>query len=101
MYRPPQTLFSTTNAQRPLDGGRNRTGRVMSGTYFAIMAVLVLVAFFLGAQRARGMRNTAGHVLHSVPAYHGLFIAAAVLTVMMAIYVICAPLAAHYIESRG
>lgn len=73
----------------------------MSVTYFAIMAVLVLAAFFLGAQRARALRNDTGDLLHSLPAYHGLYIAAAVLTVMMVIYVVGAPLASHYIESQG
>ncbi|WP_119273235.1 phosphate ABC transporter permease subunit PstC [Taklimakanibacter deserti] len=71
----------------------------MSGTYFTILAVLVLAGFFLGSQRARGIRG--GGALHSVPAYHGLYIAAGVLTVMMAIYVIGAPLGSHYIVSQG
>lgn len=73
----------------------------MSGTYFAILAVLVLAGFFLGAQRARGLRNADGNVLHSLPAYHGLHIAAAILTVMMVIYVVGAPLGSHYIVSQG
>ncbi|MFZ5672085.1 MAG: phosphate ABC transporter permease subunit PstC [Pseudomonadota bacterium] len=73
----------------------------MSGTYFAILAVLVLAAFILGAQRARGVRGDQAGVLHSLPAYHGLFVAAAVLTVMMAVYVIGAPLGSHYVVSQG
>src|SRR5262245_29050598 len=71
----------------------------MSGTYFTIMAVLVLAGFFIGGVRARGLRS--GSALHSLPAYHGLYIAAAVLTAMMAIYVIGAPLASHYVETQG
>jgi phosphate transport system permease protein len=71
----------------------------MSGTYFTILAVLVLAGFFLGSGRARGMR---GHgALHSVPAYHGLYIAAGVLTAMMVIYVIGAPWGSHYIVNQG
>lgn len=73
----------------------------MSGTYFIILAALVLAGFFLGAQRARGIRGTGGDALHSLPAYHGLYIAAAVLTVMMLIYVIGAPLGSHYIVSQA
>ncbi len=73
----------------------------MSGTYFVILAVLVLLGFFLGSHRARGMRGSGANTLHSLPAYHGLFIAAAVLTAMMAIYVIGAPLGSHYIVSQG
>jgi phosphate transport system permease protein len=71
----------------------------MSGTYFTILAVLVVAGFFIGSGRARGVRNSSA--LHSLPAYHGLFIAAAVLTAMMAIYVVGAPLVSHYVESRG
>lgn len=73
----------------------------MSGTYFALMAVLVVAAFILGAQRARGVRGDQAGMLHSLPAYHGLYIAAAVLTVMMVIFVVGAPLASHYVVSQG
>lgn len=73
----------------------------MSGTYFAIMAVLVLAGFFLAAQKARALRSGAGSLLHSLPAYHGLYVAAAILTVMMAIYVVVAPLASNYVTSQG
>ena len=73
----------------------------MSGTYFVILAVLVGAGFLLGAQRARGLHSDTGSALHSLPAYHGLYIAAAVLTVMMAIYVIAAPLAEHYVLSHA
>jgi phosphate transport system permease protein len=71
----------------------------MSGTYFTILAVLVAAGFFVGSGRARAARNTGA--LHSLPTYHGLFIAAAVLTAMMAIYVVGAPLASHYVASQG
>src|SRR5207247_5615300 len=81
--------------------GEINTGHVMSGTYFVILAVLVGAGFLLGAQRARGLRGRTGSALHSLPAYHGLYIAAAVLTVMMAIYVIAAPLAEHYVLSHA
>jgi len=65
------------------------------------MAVLVVAAFILGAQRARGVRGDQAGMLHSLPAYHGLYIAAAVLTVMMVIFVVGAPLASHYVLSQG
>ncbi|MGE0150891.1 MAG: phosphate ABC transporter permease subunit PstC [Parvibaculaceae bacterium] len=72
----------------------------MSGTYFTILAMLVLAGFFAGSGRARGLRG-ASHALHSLPAYHGLYIAAGVLAAMLAVYVVAAPLGSHYIESRG
>jgi phosphate transport system permease protein len=73
----------------------------MSGTYFLILAVLVLAGFFLGSQRARGLRGNRPDALHSLPAYHGLYIAAAVLTAMLAIYVVAAPLGEHYIVGQA
>jgi phosphate transport system permease protein len=72
----------------------------MSGTYFTILAVLVVAGFFAGSRRARGIRGDI-NTLHSLPAYHGLLIAAGVLTAMVAIYVICAPLASQYIVGQG
>lgn len=71
----------------------------MSGTYFAILAVLVLAGFFIGSWRARGLR--ASGMLHSLPAYHGLFTAAAVLTAMMVVYVVLAPTVSHYVVAQG
>src|SRR5262245_61328294 len=71
----------------------------MSGTYFTILAVLVVAGFRIGSGRARAVRSSG--TLHSLPAYHGFFIAAAVLTAMMAIYVVGAPLASHYVVSQG
>ncbi|MGE0239395.1 MAG: phosphate ABC transporter permease subunit PstC [Parvibaculaceae bacterium] len=72
----------------------------MSGTYFTILAVLVLAGFFVGSQRARRLRS-GNDTLHSLPAYHGLLIAAGVLTAMLAIYVAGAPLGSHYIVGQG
>jgi phosphate transport system permease protein len=71
----------------------------MSVTYFTILALLVVAGFIIGSGRARNVRD--GGALHSLPAYHGLFIAAAVLTAMMMIYMIGAPLASHYVVSQG
>lgn len=71
----------------------------MSGTYFTILAILVAAGFLAGSGRARGLRGSTA--LHSLPAYHGLYIAAGVLTAMMAIYVVGAPLGSHYILSQG
>ena len=73
----------------------------MSGTYFIILAVLVAAGFLLGRQRASGMRGTRVNALHSLPTYHGLYIAAAVLTAMMVIFIIGAPLGSRYIESQA
>ena len=51
----------------------------MTWIYFLILAVLVVVGFLSGRPRARGMRcATAAACLHSLPTYHGFYLATAV-----------------------
>jgi phosphate transport system permease protein len=69
----------------------------MTGAYFVILALLVAAAFFAGSMRAKAMRMEAGRDLHSLPTYHGLYLASAVLIAMLAVYVIGAPLGGRYI----
>ena len=73
----------------------------MSGVYFLILAVLAVAAFFLGMQRARALRDAASGGFHSLPTYHGLLLASGVLVVMLAVYVIGAPLGTRYIDSAA
>ena len=68
----------------------------MTGTYFAILAVFVVAAYLAGSMRARASGADARE-LHSLPAYHGFFLASAVLVPMLAIFVIGAPLGARYV----
>ena len=64
----------------------------MAGLYFVTLAVLVLAAFFAGRARARGLASSAGSIsLHSLPVYHGLLAAVAVLVPMLVVYVIATP----------
>ena len=64
----------------------------MAGLYFVTLAVLVLAAFFAGRSRARGLALSAGsRSLHSLPVYHGLLAAVAVLVPMLVVYVIATP----------
>ena len=64
----------------------------MAGLYFVTLAVLVLAAFFAGRTRARGVASSAGNrSLHSLPIYHGLLAAVAVLVPMLVVYAIATP----------
>ena len=45
-----------------------------------ICAVLALASYFAGSTRAAGLRLANGPLLHSLPGYHGLFLAAAAIT---------------------
>jgi phosphate transport system permease protein len=69
-------------------------------TYFGILAVLVLVAYYLGVQRSREIAST-GPRLHSLPGYHGLFSAAAVLVPMLFVYIIGSNLTGYFAEERA
>ncbi len=73
----------------------------MSGVYFLILAVLAVAAFFVGMQRARAMRALGSAAIHSLPTYHGLFLASACCVAMLAIFVIGAPLGARYIHAAA
>jgi phosphate transport system permease protein len=64
----------------------------MAGLYFVTLAGLVLAAFFAGRTRARGLASSAGsRSLHSLPVYHGLLAAVAVLVPMLVVYAIATP----------
>ena len=63
----------------------------MAGWYFLTLALLVGVAFLMGRFRANALASGARSTLHSLPIYHGLLAAAAVLTPMLAVYAVGAP----------
>jgi phosphate transport system permease protein len=65
----------------------------MAGLYFVTLAALVLAAFFAGRERARGLAASvkAGD-LHSLPVYHGLLVAVAVMVPMLIVYAIATPM---------
>jgi phosphate transport system permease protein len=73
----------------------------MTSIYFGILLVLVVGSFFLGRQRAAALPGGCLSALHSLPSYHGLFLATAGLIAMLAVYAVGAPLAARYVESAG
>jgi phosphate transport system permease protein len=74
----------------------------MAAIYFVTMAFVVLVAFVAGRQRAVRQTGPAGGTLismHSLPSYHGLLAASAVLVPMLLIYLVGAPVLQRWIES--
>jgi phosphate transport system permease protein len=73
----------------------------MTSIYFGILLVLVVGSFFLGRQRAASLPGGDYSALHSLPSYHGLFLATAGLIAMLAIFAVGAPLADRYVESAG
>ena len=75
----------------------------MAGYYFLTLAVLVLIGFFLGRYRASAVATAAGGraVLHSLPAYHGLFTVAAVFVPMLLVFAIGAPVIGRLANSAA
>ena len=71
----------------------------MTAIYFLILAALVVAGFAYGRSRALAARTSSK--LHSLPAYHGLVTASAVLFPMLAIVAIGTPLAARHVQSAA
>ena len=64
----------------------------MVAAYFLAMALAVLVAFTIARQRAAKVRLDSSARLHSLPVYHGLLAATAVLLPMIAVFAFGMPL---------
>jgi phosphate transport system permease protein len=73
----------------------------MAGYYFLTLAILVLAGYFLGRKRAVSVAAGRSRVLHSLPAYHGLFTASAILVPMLAVYAVGAPAVESLAESAA
>jgi len=73
----------------------------MAGQYFLLLALLVIAAYFSGRQRARTVAGGDFAEMHSLPAYHGLYIAALVLTPMLLVFVVGSPLVAKLAQSNA
>ncbi len=56
----------------------------MIGWTLLIAATMTGLAFYIGLARARGLRVPAGPRIHSLPAYHGLYLASATLAALAA-----------------
>lgn len=64
----------------------------MGYAFAGLLALLTAGMFFLGRQRALGLR-TSGGTLHSLPSYHGLLLGTAALLIALAVLVGLAPVA--------
>ncbi len=73
----------------------------MTTAYFLILALLTVSWFLLGRQRASSIAGADPASLHSLPSYHGLFLAALICLPMLLIFIVGAPLAERYIEARA
>jgi len=73
----------------------------MAGLYFLALAALVAAGFFVGRSRALAVAGDDYVGLHSLPAYHGLFVACGILAPMLVVYAVGAPLVAKLAEANA
>ncbi len=64
----------------------------MVSLYLAMLAVFVVVGFFMGQGRAVTVAEGKTRLLHSLPAYHGMFTMAAIIIPMVVVLIIGFPL---------
>ncbi|GIK97723.1 MAG: phosphate ABC transporter permease subunit PstC [Xanthobacteraceae bacterium] len=70
----------------------------MTLLYFATLLSLVAAGYYFGRSRAAAVSQAA---LHSRPAYHGAFVAIAVLLPMLAVFAVGVPLAQRLAEAQA
>jgi len=75
----------------------------MAGYYFLTLAALVVAAFLLGRFRAASLvvGGRGAPLLHSLPTYHGLYVAALVLMPMLLVFVVGSPLIGRLANSAA
>jgi phosphate transport system permease protein len=73
----------------------------MSGLYLVLFAGLMCAAFALGRWRAQVVAGGSYAQMHSLPAYHGLFVVCGVFTPMLAVFVIGMPITAKLASSAA
>jgi phosphate transport system permease protein len=73
----------------------------MAGPYFLALLVLVVAGFFLGRSRAIASAGDDYASLHSLPTYHGLFVAIGILAPMLVIFAAGAPIVAKVAQSNA
>jgi phosphate transport system permease protein len=71
----------------------------MMTIYLIVLATLLILGFFAGRSRASGISAGRLAELHSLPVYHGLFVAMGIFTPMAALYLIGVPALYHFAES--
>ncbi|MFO1171718.1 MAG: phosphate ABC transporter permease subunit PstC [Hyphomicrobiaceae bacterium] len=72
----------------------------MASIYLFALAALALIAYAAGSQRGAALRSD-GRLVHSLPAYHGWFLASAVAVPMALVFVVWSAAAPKLIEARA
>lgn len=73
----------------------------MTGLYFATLLGLVLLSYAFGSRRASAIAGGQFAELHSLPSYHGLFVALGAFVAMLLVFIIGMPVVSHLAESSA
>jgi len=73
----------------------------MAGLYFSALAVLMLAGYFYGRSRALAVAGDDYAGLHSLPAYHGAWVACGILVPMLVVYLVGTPVVAMLAQSSA
>lgn len=73
----------------------------MIGQYFLLLALLVIIGYFLSRSRARSVAGGNFAAMHSLPEYHGLYTSALVMAPMLVIIAIGAPVLSNFADSSA
>jgi phosphate transport system permease protein len=72
----------------------------MTIVYFGLLIAAVAIAFMVGRNRARALKGN-GPALHSLPSYHGAFVALCVGLPMLVAFIVWMPTARLVIDNRA
>jgi phosphate transport system permease protein len=72
----------------------------MTIMYFGLLVAAAAIAFMVGRNRARALKAT-GSTLHSLPSYHGAFVALCVGLPMLVAFIVWMPTARLVIDNRA
>ena len=74
----------------------------MTGIYFLVLALLTVIAFLVARSRAAALAGGRGaEALHSLPIYHGMFVASGILAAMLLVFIVGAPFVSHLAHSNA
>lgn len=74
----------------------------MAGIYFLCLALLTATSFLIARSRAASLAGGRGRdALHSLPIYHGMFVASGIIAVMLLIFMVGAPFISHLAHSNA
>ena len=72
----------------------------MTMVYFGLLVIAVAIAFLVGRNRAKALK-AGGSSLHSLPSYHGAFVAMCVGLPMLVAFIVWMPTARMVIDNRA